>query len=62
MYISVWIKIVGGLQGLVGGLRKFSNNPYLVLVLIVGTSFPLHKTSLEEMFQLFIGIWLLLSD
>lgn len=62
MYIPVWIKIVGGLQGLVGGLRKFSNNPYLVLVLIVGTSFLLHKPSLEEMFQLFIGIWLLLSD
>lgn len=57
--ISVWVKIVGGLRGLAGGLRKFSNNPCLVLVLILNTSFLLHKTPLEEVLQLLIGIWLL---
>lgn len=60
--ISIWIKIVEDLWGLTGSLRIFSDNPYLVLVLILSTSFFLHKMPQEEVLQLLIGIWLLLAD
>lgn len=60
--ISIWIKIVEDMWGLTGSLRTFPNNPCLVLVLILSTSFHLHKMPLEEVLQLLIGIWLLLAD